>query len=256
MNLIEQSDPSIIMGTETWLLPSISSAEIFPPNYEVIRKDRKDGYGGVLLAIKKDFILDSVEIKTTSEAVFAKLHLGKHSSLIIGSAYRPPSSDLAYMDQLCETIEQLQKENKNAVLWIGGDFNLPDINWDTSTIDRNQVNSAINMRFLEMLQNCGLEQSVTFPTRHQNILDLFLTNRPSLINRCSPIPGLSDHDAVFIESPAVAKRGKPVKRKIYLWKRADMEKMQSECLEFQQHFMEKYSTSSSVEDMWQDISTT
>lgn len=31
MNLIDQADPSIIMGTETWLNPSICSAEIFPP---------------------------------------------------------------------------------------------------------------------------------------------------------------------------------------------------------------------------------
>lgn len=61
MNLIDQADPSIIMGTETWLNPSKHPP---PPNYEVIRKDRHDGYGGVLLAIKKDFIIDSVDINT------------------------------------------------------------------------------------------------------------------------------------------------------------------------------------------------
>lgn len=77
MNLIEQSDLSIIMGIETWLLPSIWSAEIFPPNYEIIHKDRKYGYGGVLLAIKKEYIADSIETTTTSEAVFAKLNFGK-----------------------------------------------------------------------------------------------------------------------------------------------------------------------------------
>ncbi|CAG2201493.1 unnamed protein product [Mytilus edulis] len=106
-----------------------------------------------------------------------------------------------------------------------------------------------------MIHNCHMEQTVTFPTRLDNTLDLFLTNRPSLINRCSPLPGISDHDAVFIESSAAAKRGKPVKRKIHLWKRADNEKLKKECLEFQQQFLDKYTIQSSIAEMWLDIST-
>ena len=32
-------------------------------------------------------------------------------------------------------------------------------------------------------------------------LDVFLTNRPSLVNRCKPIPGISDQDAaVYVNS--------------------------------------------------------
>lgn len=126
MILIEQADPSIIMGTETWLNPSISSAEIFPLNYEVIRKDRHDGYG-VLQAIKKDFIIiiDSVDINTTSESLFAKLHLGKNWPFI-GSVYSPPSSKETYIEHLCQ---RLNNNNRNVVFWIGRDMNLPDINW-------------------------------------------------------------------------------------------------------------------------------
>ena len=148
------------MGTETWLTPSICSAEIFPSNYEVLRKDRKDGHGGVLLAIKKDLIIDTVDINTSTEAVFAKLQMGKNVSLFIGALYRSPSSDIEYMNQLCDTIEHLYQNNKNAVFWIGGDLNLPDINWESLSIEKNQVKSAINMRFLDLIQNCGFEQSV------------------------------------------------------------------------------------------------
>ena len=50
-NLIDSADPCVIIGTETWLNSRIHSSEIFPSNYEVIRHDREDGYGGVLLAI-------------------------------------------------------------------------------------------------------------------------------------------------------------------------------------------------------------
>ena len=53
-NLLESANPSIIMGTETWLNSNIHSSEIFPSNYDIIRRDRGDGYGGVLLAIKNE----------------------------------------------------------------------------------------------------------------------------------------------------------------------------------------------------------
>ena len=255
-NIIDQSDPSVIIGTETWLNPSINSCEYFPPNYEVIRKDRKDGYGGVLLAVKKDFVIDQMEITTVVEAVFVKLQLGKNLPLIIGSLYRPPSSGPDYMNDLCQTLEDLYRENKNATLWIGGDLNLPDIRWQTASVEGNQVASYINTRFLDMIQNCCLEQAVNFPTRNDNTLDLFLTNRPSLINRCIAIPGVSDHDGVYIESSVSAKRGKPVRRKIYIWKRADLDHLKTACLNFQHRFMETYSITSSVENMWHDISST
>ena len=48
-NLIDSADPRVITGTDTWLNTGIHSSEIFPSNYEVIRRDREDGYRGVLL---------------------------------------------------------------------------------------------------------------------------------------------------------------------------------------------------------------
>jgi hypothetical protein len=44
----------MICGNETWLKPSISNSEILPDesDYEIFRKDRKDGFGGVMLVIK------------------------------------------------------------------------------------------------------------------------------------------------------------------------------------------------------------
>ena len=52
LNLIDDHHPDIIFGTETWLLPIISTAEFLPANYMSFRKDRTDGYGGVLLAFR------------------------------------------------------------------------------------------------------------------------------------------------------------------------------------------------------------
>lgn len=45
-----------------------------------------------------------------------------------------------------------------------------------------------------------------------------MTNRPSLVNRCEPIPGMSDYDngIVYIDNDITAKINKPTEFKIYL----------------------------------------
>ena len=93
-----------------------------------MRQDRRDGYGGVLLGIKNDLIYEKLETRDDVEAVFTKISLDKNKNLIVSSVYRPPNSDHSYTEDLCSTIEDLEKIFKNAVFWSGVDFNLPDIN--------------------------------------------------------------------------------------------------------------------------------
>ena len=38
---------------------------------------------------------------------------------------------------------------------------------------------------------------VSEPTHKNNILDLFLTSSPTLVDSVSVVPGISDHEAVF-----------------------------------------------------------
>ena len=52
---------------------------------------------------------------------------------------------------------------------------------------------------------------VTEPTRGDNILDLFLTSNPTLVNSVRSNPGISDHDGM-LTSPRLLK-SKP--RKVY-----------------------------------------
>ena len=160
------------------------------------------------------------------------------------------------MEDLCTTMELIGQRFKNAVIWLGGDLNLPDISWDSNTVNGNQNSAQINNRFLNSIQNCSLEQKVTLPTRKENTLDLFLTNCPSLVNKCTIPPGIGDHDIVYIVSSVTPKRTKPVKRKIYLCKKADTTKLRAEALTYQRQFLEKYSLSSSIQDMWNDLNST
>ena len=73
--------------------------------------------------------------------------------------------------------------------------------------------------------DAGCEQVVNFATKAVNTLDLFFTNRPSLVNKCLPLPGLSDHDIVLVDTNITPARQKPLKRVIYLWKKLNITNM-------------------------------
>lgn len=53
---------------------------------------------------------------------------------------------------------------------------------------------------MDLAQDLGLTQTVADPTRGDNILDLFFTNYVNFINKTSVISGVSDYEAVTIES--------------------------------------------------------
>ena len=57
--------------------------------------------------------------------------------LIVLVIYRPPNRDIQYMQNVCNLIEHLCYEYENAVMWITGDFNFPNINWDLNSVVSN-----------------------------------------------------------------------------------------------------------------------
>ena len=75
--------------------------------------------------------------------------------------------------------------------------------------------------YTDTINDIGCKQMVDFPTRIDNTLDIFCTNCPSLVDRCIPLPGLSDHDTVLVDCKVLPARKKPIRRKIYLWRRAN-----------------------------------
>ena len=236
-NLINATDPDVIIGSETWLNKDIMNGEIFQnETYEVSRKDRNDGHGGVLIAIKRSLNSQSIEVKTESEQVWVKITRQRKCPIIIGSLYRPPKSGLDYMENMRRCADSVIKKHKNSILWIGGDLNLPDIEWPSCSISGNQYLKSINEEFLSFLEENSLQQMVTTATREENILDLFITKRPSLLNRCEVIPGISDHETVFVNINIEPHRTKPAKRKIYIWSKANTNEIQSQLERFCQQF--------------------
>ena len=251
-NIFDSSEVDIIIGTETWLNPEIGSSEIFPPYYNVYRRDRKDGYGGVLIAVKSDLTSEQLKQDGNEEIIFVKISNSKEP-LIVGGIYRPPSSDIDYMDNICTKIKAISTKYDRSVLWLGGDLNLPDIDWQSESIRGNRYSAPINNSFLDTIRDCNLEQIVDFNTRLETILDIFLTNRPTLVNKCQPLPGVSDHDIVYVDSSIKPNRGKPPRRNIHIWKRADIESMIKDTEELTINFNESYNHHNCIEEMWKFI---
>ena len=245
-SLIDAIKPDVIYGCETWLKPNISQGEIFPPGYDVYRRDRKDGWGGVLLGIHSSLNSYQIDIETNAEFVAAKIVNG-NQNIIVAALYRTPVNDDNYMKELTSTISNLCQSNPGAAIWISGDANLPDIEWSTHSIRPSpRYKISINEAFIDLLDRTGLEQVIDFPTRGENILNIMLTNRPSLVNSSSGLPALSDHDVVFAEINARAIRKKPVSRKILLWNRADLQVIRSRVSQLSLDYTSKFSTSTPV----------
>ena len=249
--MVEDTKPDVIVACETWLKPAVNCSEFMPSGYDPpFRKDRADGYGGVMIAIKTGLTAEQLMIPTPCELVAVKLKTPNTPLIVIG-IYRPTDNNTDYSTSTCDAISSIARKFPNNPLWITGDINLPDIQWKTNTVTKHQYTKQINEHFLDTFSMLGLSQMVTFPTRLDNTLDVFLTNRPSLVNSCEPVPGISDHDAaVYIHSDILPKRHRHIQRTIHVWRKADNRLIHDELATFADEIQKDHNLDTPVETLW------
>ena len=93
---------------------------------------------------------------------------------------------------------------------------------------------------------------MTEPTRFENILDLFLTDNPTLVKSVDIKPGIADHDAVLSEvyiKPQVSKQ-KP--RLMFMYKKADWEGLENHMHLFQKSFLASHE-GKSINLLWEEF---
>ena len=195
--VLQYNFPEVILVTETWLTSSDpDSLFLCHPRYAIYRKDREVGpRGGVAVLIRNDF--RSVFYKSldnsTAEGIVVKM-LCSTSNLFIALFYRRSVLDVTGGHDIIRFLQAPCFDSLPMV--VCGDFNLPDINWKSTTaIARN--NQHI---FLFKFQELGLVQKVLYPTRSSNILDLVFENTRNLVANVDVIPfSSSDHALVMFE---------------------------------------------------------
>ena len=148
--------------------------------------------------------------------------------LFICAYGKPEEEDQESFVELRRSVDELKKHTKGNI-WILGDFNLPNLTWTDNTplMKPDCASSNTYDLFLDLLNDFGFTQMVTLPTRHDNILILFLTSNPTLVDQVDCRPGLGDHDMVTAScaiKPSIQKQ-KP--RKVPLLGKADWPKFKS-----------------------------
>ena len=154
--------------------------------------------GGVYIAVHERYVASEVtELNSNCEAVWVKLEIYNHKPLYIFSFYRPPSGDVEDLNELDLSIQKITRATNIPNLVIAGDFNLPDINWDnTSVRTPSNYPQCLSSTLIDIVNNNYLTQMVTQPTRGLNTLDLILTSNPGLIEEVMTMSGTSNHHVV------------------------------------------------------------
>ena len=126
-------------------------------------------------------------------------------------------------------------------IWLAGDFNLSHIDGENQTTIQGCPKPGLCRQLFEIINDFGLEQVVREPTHGSNILNLFLTSNPSLVEKVRVIPGMSDHDGIPLPLVTINTRPKLNKskpRKVFLYHKADWSTIKSDLTEISCDFLD------------------
>lgn len=222
-DLLYEKKQIFIGLSETWLQDH-KDAEISIPNYKLFRVDSKRKKksnrgrinGGVAIYLREDVAATFNPILQYTDGVIQILCIySKAENLVIGVVYRQPddkernnrSTASQYkraMNAFKETIIALAHPTPEILL--GGDFNLPHINWPECSPTKKATKDEKDMIQLtyELGFELNLSQVINQPTHIAgNTLDLLFTNNPNLIHNYITTPTLrsfTDHYIMEISS--------------------------------------------------------
>ena len=161
--------------------------------------------GGVLLAVHSDIHFNRITTQANwerLELVAIELVSPNSKKCLLAVCYRPPNSNtdewLALFTSFLETTLGYER------LLILGDFNFPNLTWNSNLIcDTGDIPSG-SAKFRELTYDFFLQQTNLHPTRFNNILDLVFTNSPESVSNISCVPpetmGIhTDHCLLFYD---------------------------------------------------------
>ena len=128
----------------------------------------------MLLAIHNSIPTKLLSSPPNLEVVSVKLNC--KNPIIVCLIYIPPQAKVEYFTCIFNYLNNLLSQNHNLILL--GDFNLPDIDWNSLA-----GHSATSNQLCKLVFQYNLTQFVTFPTHVMgNILDLVLSDNSDLIS--------------------------------------------------------------------------
>ena len=98
-----------------------------------MRKDQnsKARGGGVFIAVRKHYDMTLLpDLETNCEILWAKVQISASKSLTLGCFYRPTDAKISTLEELVKSLDLMPKYSNQTIV-LGGDFNLPGIDWDS-----------------------------------------------------------------------------------------------------------------------------
>ena len=154
--MLDSENPDVVVGTESWLNSTIASGEVFPSNYNVFCKDGiSQGGGGVFIAVKNNLIVSvDKDLQTDCELIWITICVTGLSPIYIRLTSIMPRN----------LIKSLTKIPPNASVWLLGDFNLPDVDWESVAFKPSGQYPAISKHMIDTFNDHNLHQLVREPT--------------------------------------------------------------------------------------------
>ena len=244
-NLVEYAKPDGIIISETHLHSDVHNSGFLPPGYSTpLRKAQDKQGGGVLIAVKDCYTITALNLsENDAEIVWGEVLLCGNKWLCLGAYYRTPSGDASSQQEaFAESLSEFQKiacNRRDITITLGGDFNFKDFDWNTESVPPGSYESTASWNLLDTLQNHHLSQMQMEPTRQDSVLDLYITNKPSLMKTITTIPSISDHDGtILVDSDIVPAYSKKKPRKMFVFAKTNWSKMKEDASTFVTSFLE------------------
>ena len=151
---------------------------------------------------------------------------------------------------------ELVKGDKDRHIILCGDFNCPNIDWSTSTVDQAAPDKAIQQALIDISVTFNLTQVNQSSTRESNLLDLAFTTNPSLIKSSISVPGISDHDIIITDSMTKPHYVKQKPKKCFQYSKANWPELQDEASKISEDIHRKYQRGENVHSFISGITYT
>ena len=251
--------PDIVCATETWLRgikpgkspasDCISSSEFTPDDYNIFRNDRSTIGGGVLIMAHKSLTVEEQpHLVTDCELNWIKVKLKNLKDLYVGVFYMPHRNAKA-INELNKSLDLLSKAGAKDTI-LAGDFNSPDIDWESHTVYSGAQDRELQHQLAEVMSSSSLTQVHNQPTRLSALLDLTFTSNPSLMKNSSSVPGLSDHDMVVTDFETKPQTSKENPRTYYKFRKANWERIKNDLTLLLTDITNDYENGKNVEILW------
>ena len=185
----------------------IQDCELALDSYDMFHnlQNAPEGSRAIVLYVRESLKASLCDDFTSdfSENVIVECTQADGEKLLVGLIYRRTKGSKENTAKLNKLVKEFSNRGtKNKLLM--GDFNFPEINWNTETSNVSENHPAT--QFLTAIKDAFLIQNQKTPTRFrqgqkENVVDLVFTSSEDIINDISVIAGLgkSDHHCLIID---------------------------------------------------------